>query len=254
MVVSERLTIDTPEQVTLELPVAGIGSRFLSLAIDTLIQGVLFLLLVLVLAASLTLSRLVGSLGSTWGEALLVLLAFCVYWGYFAVFEIAWQGQTPGKRIAGIRVIKDSGRPADVPAIVLRNLLRVIDALPGVYAVGVVCMLLTRHSRRIGDLVAGTVVVHDRPSDTVAKLESMQPSGDASALPATLRLSDDELALVEAYLGRRLELPLSVQERTAVRIAGHLLDRHGVAPAPGQNVDDFLEAVARQTRDAARYR
>jgi uncharacterized RDD family membrane protein YckC len=257
MVVGEQLTIDTPEQVALELPVAGVGSRFLALAIDTLIQALLYLFLLVVflaLTVGLNVLPLPRSLGPALGPALLVLLAFAIYWGYFAAFEIAWQGQTPGKRLTGIRVIRDSGRPADVPAILLRNLLRAIDILPGMYAVGVVCMMLTRHARRIGDLVAGTVVVHDRPRETAAEFESAPPPAAAQTLPATLRLSDEELALVERYLGRRLELPLAVQERTAAGIARRLRDRHGAGPAPGQNLDDFLEAVARQTRDAARYR
>jgi uncharacterized RDD family membrane protein YckC len=255
MVASERLTIDTPEQVALELPVAGVGSRFLALAVDTVIQALLYLVLVLGLGliAGLALGRrgsLLRPLGQAWAPAVIGLLLFCVYWGYFAAFEIAWQGQTPGKRVAGIRVIKDSGRPADAASIVLRNLLRVVDVLPAMYAVGVLSMLVTRHARRIGDLVAGTLVVHDRPSDSVATLESMQPAARATTLPVTLRLSDEELALVETYLGRRLDLPPDVQDRTAARIASRLEERHGIAPVTG----DFLDAVVRQTRDAARYR
>lgn len=254
MVTNERLTIETPEQVALELAVAGIGSRFLALAIDTLVQALLFALLFALLAFGVQLSSLVASFGSIWAQALLLLLAFCVYWGYFAVFEIAWQGQTPGKRATGIRVIKDSGRPADVSAVVLRNLLRVVDMLPGMYGVGVLSMFFTRHARRVGDLVAGTVVVHDRHRDTVATLQSMQPASRVSASPATMRVSDEELALVETYLGRRWELPPSVKSDTARRIAGRLRERHDIDADPGQNDDDFLESVARQTRDAARFR
>jgi uncharacterized RDD family membrane protein YckC len=254
MVTNERLTIETPEQVALELDVAGIGSRFLALAIDTVVQGLLFVLLLALLAFGVRLSSLVTSFGSLWAQALILLLLFCVYWGYFAVFEIVWQGQTPGKRVTGIRVIKDSGRPADVPAVVLRNLLRAVDMLPGMYAVGVLSMFFTRHARRVGDLVAGTVVVHDKHRDTVATLQSMQPARSVSASPATLRVSDEELALVETYLGRRWDLPPDVRSDTARRIAGRLRERHEIDADPGQHDDDFLEAVARQTRDAARFR
>jgi len=161
MVTSERLTIDTPEQVVLELPLAGLGSRFLALAIDTVVQAILYSVLILILVLSTLLSLFPVSVGSSWALALAVFVVFCVYWGYFAAFEVAWHGQTPGKRMAGIRVIKDSGRPADVPALVLRNFLRAVDILPGMYGVGSVCMLITRDSRRVGDLVAGTVVVVD---------------------------------------------------------------------------------------------
>jgi len=100
--------------------------------------------------------------GKTWMLALTVLLIFGVQWGYFAVFEILWKGQTPGKRQADIRVINESGREASVYEAVARNLLRVIDALPGPYAVGAIVMFLSPESKRIGDYVAGTVVIHDR--------------------------------------------------------------------------------------------
>jgi uncharacterized RDD family membrane protein YckC len=160
---TEQLTIDTPEQVALELPIAGIGSRFLALAVDTLVQFFLYLIIAiaLVVLASARVLTPAGSWG-TIGAAIAVLLMFVIYWGYFSLFEIFWHGQTPGKRAAGVRVIKDTGRPADVTAVLLRNFLRVIDFLPAMYATGLICMALNRHSRRLGDFVAGTVVVHDR--------------------------------------------------------------------------------------------
>ena len=156
---SEQLTIETPEQVALELPIAGIGSRFLALAVDTLVQFFLYLIIFIALVTLAT-ARVVAPAGNwgTIGAAIAVLLVFAIYWGYFSLFEIFWQGQTPGKRAAGIRVIKDTGRPADVAAVLLRNFLRVIDFLPAMYAAGLICMALNRHSRRIGGLVSCTVV------------------------------------------------------------------------------------------------
>ena len=94
--------------------------------------------------------------------ALTVLPVFAAQWGYFAIFEILWKGQTPGKRQAGIRVINETGREASVYEAVARNLLRAVDALPGPYAVGAIVMFLSPQSKRIGDYVAGTVVIHDR--------------------------------------------------------------------------------------------
>ncbi|PYV71539.1 MAG: hypothetical protein DMG97_15995, partial [Acidobacteria bacterium] len=126
----DRLDIDTPEQIALELPLAGIGSRFLALAIDSLLQVVAVIAVVIVgaLVAS-------GSRGSDWsgldrffsqtiGAIVLVLLPFCLYWGYFAFFEVLWQGRTPGKRVAGIRVIHQSGRPMTAIECIGRNLMR----------------------------------------------------------------------------------------------------------------------------------
>ena len=253
MVTSERLTIDTPEQVVLELPLAGLGSRFLALAIDTVVQAILYSVLILILVLSTLLSLFPVSVGSSWALALAVFVVFCVYWGYFAAFEVAWHGQTPGKRMAGIRVIKDSGRPADVPALVLRNFLRAVDILPGMYGVGSVCMLITRDSRRVGDLVAGTVVVHDKPATMISAFESQRPPGSPATL-AAVRISDEELALLETYLARRLDLPLDVQVRTVGQIVRLLRDRHQLVPAAGQNVDDFIEGIARRTRDSGQYR
>jgi uncharacterized RDD family membrane protein YckC len=257
MLSSERLQIDTPEQIALEIPIAGIGSRFLALAIDTVLQFVTYALAVtaLVLAGPWFASR-VARLPPSWlpfFPAAAILAGFCIYWGYFAGFEILWKGQTPGKRLAGIRVIKESGRPIDVSAAVLRNLLRAIDFLPGMYAVGITCMMLNKHSRRIGDFVAGTVVVHDRPPaeiepDWTALTGPVTPSAQAA------HLTDAELVLIETYLQRRLEVEWGVRDRTAAHIAQRITERTGLRPEPGQTVDDFLEAVARQARDSARFR
>ena len=87
--------------------------------------------------------------------AVVLIFLFCVYWGYFAFFEIIWKGQTPGKRYAGIRVIKETGRPIDSFEAIGRNLMRAVDGLPGIYGVGLLCMMLNKQNRRLGDFVAG---------------------------------------------------------------------------------------------------
>src|SRR5215475_15614801 len=158
----EQLKIDTPEQIALELPLAGIGSRFLAIAIDTLIQVALYLITGLVFLLLLPEGLSIFTfLPKTIGPALAIFVGFAIYWGYFAVFEIIWRGQTPGKRIAGIRVIKDSGRPINAFEAIGRNLVRAIDFLPLFYGVGVITMLLNAKHRRLGDYVAGTLVVHE---------------------------------------------------------------------------------------------
>jgi uncharacterized RDD family membrane protein YckC len=252
----EQLRIDTPEQIALELPVAGIGSRFLAVFVDTLIQGVLYVLAFLVLVAAPSLLRPLIRLGPVaWvAPALLVLFAFSVSWGYFTLFEIMWHGQTPGKRAAGIRVIKETGRPIDIPSAILRNLLRAIDFLPALYGVGVTCMLLNRHSRRLGDFVAGTIVVHDRAGVRLATVShAWTPSGPTIPLaPATAtpaRITPRDVMLIEAYLGRRFELDDLTQDASARQIAKLIASRTGLTPAPGQSVNDFLETVAQRGRD-----
>jgi len=252
---TERLRIETPEQIVLELPISGLGSRFLALVVDTLVQiaAAVLAALVLLLGTSRSFLLLTGvELFQTVGPALFVLFSFSLYWGYFAFFEILWKGQTPGKRIAGIRVIKDSGRPLDATAAILRNLLRVIDFLPGMYGVGVITMVLNRQSRRLGDFVAGTVVVHDRPLETRAidwtALARMPRVSREAA-----RITDDEVVLIETYLERRFSLDSDVARSMALQIVARVTERSGLAPDPGQSIDEFLENTARQARDASRF-
>jgi uncharacterized RDD family membrane protein YckC len=234
---ADHIQIDTPEQISLELPLAGIGSRFLGLAIDTVLQFVLYI------AASLLVPILVISSGrhlswipASFVPALIILFIFCIYWGYFAFFEIVWKGQTPGKRLAKIRVIHQSGRPINVYEAIGRNLLRVIDGLPGIYGVGIVCMMISSQHRRVGDYVAGTVVV-------VSPVNSQ-----------LVQLTSEELVLIETYLHRRADLGLAVRDRTAYQIATRITQKTGLQRDPNQSLDDFLEAVARQVRDTARFR
>jgi len=250
----EQLKIDTPEQIALELPLAGIGSRFLAIAIDTLIQILLYLLTGLVFLLLLPEGLSIFTfLPKTLGPALAIFVGFAIYWGYFAVFEIIWRGQTPGKRIAGIRVIKHSGRPINAFEAIGRNLMRAVDGMPGVYGVGLVCMMLNKESRRLGDFVAGTVVVHEKPSDQVRPTwnTASQMTSDSGEM---VQVTADELVLIETYLSRRFELEPEVRLRTAIQIAERIKLRTGLQPQAHQHVDDFLEEAARRVRDSGRFR
>ncbi len=246
----EQLKIDTPEQITLELPVAGIGSRFLAVAVDTVLQAVL--LVAGFFALTLGLARRFGPLRLV-GPAAAILLVFCVYWGYFALFEIAWSGQTPGKRIVGIRVIHESGRPIAAYEAIGRNVLRVIDFLPSFYGVGLIVMMLNRYSRRIGDFVAGTLVVYDASSrEPGPDWQGTTPKEVPRARLANV--SAEELGLIETYLRRRVDLDALVRENMADQIVGRITQQTGAAREPGQSADEFLELVARRARDGARFR
>lgn len=253
---ADHLQIDIPEQIALELPLAGIGSRFLGLAIDTLLQFALYItsvLLLVFLAPVSGIGRYLAWIPESFAPAVAVLFIFCVYWGYFAFFEIIWKGQTPGKRLAKIRVIHQSGRPINVFEAIGRNLLRVIDGLPGMYGVGIVCMMISSQHRRVGDYVAGTVVVHDRRTDDV-KPEWNTGAQASPTNPQLSQVTSDELVLIETYLHRRADLDLTVRDRTAYQIAARITAKTGLQRDPNQSLDDFLEAVARQIRDTARFR
>ena len=253
MQLSERLKIETPEQIALEFPVAGIGSRFLALAIDTLLQIVLYVVAFVVLFVLSPRLGLLQSFAGPFAAAAAVLFLFCVYWGYFAFFEIIWKGQTPGKRVTGIRVIKESGRPINAYEAIGRNLMRAVDLLPGMYGVGLVCMMLNKYSRRLGDYVAGTVVVHDSRAAETPDWQR-NAAGEPLSQPDVSRISADELVLIETYLQRRYELDPEVRINAADQIARRVMATSGLTREPSQHVDDFLEAIARQVRDTARFR
>ena len=250
----DQLRIDTPEQIALELPLAGIGSRFLALAIDTLIQSVFYLITAFIFIFTLPVgSSVLTFLPRLLGPALAVFILFAVYWGYFAFFETIWKGQTPGKRYAGIRVIKDSGRPINAFDAIGRNLMRAVDGLPGIYGVGLVCMICNQQSRRLGDFVAGTVVVHEKATADVRPSWNTSDSGTA-ATPGLAQVTPDELVLIETYLHRRWDLDQYVRLNTAIQIADRIKAKTGLQAQPHQHVDDFLEETAQKIRDSGRLR
>ncbi len=275
---TDQLKIDTPEQIALELPLAGIGSRFLGLAIDTLLQWVLYFVIFLIVLGVVwadpsieTLGRYFKWLPASFIPAVVILLIFCIYWGYFAFFEIIWKGQTPGKKIAGIRVIHTSGRPINAYEAIGRNLLRAIDALPGMYGVGVICMMFNDQHRRLGDYVAGTVVIHDKRGqeampdlNTVALMPRTSPydsplrSESTSSVDAAgsklAQITSEELVLIETFLQRRFDLAQIVRDDTAYKIATRITTKTGLERSPDESLEHFLEVVARQVRDTARLR
>ena len=250
----DQLRIDTPEQIALELPLAGIGSRFLALSIDTLIQGVVYLITAIVFIITMPLgSSVLMFLPKLVGPAVAIFILFAVYWGYFAFFESIWSGQTPGKRYAGIRVIKESGRPINAFEAIARNLMRAVDGLPGVYGVGLVCMMCNQQSRRLGDFVAGTVVVHEKPTEEVRPSWNTSNQG-ISSTPDMAQLAPEELVLIETYLHRRWDLDPGVRAITALQIVHRVKAKTGLQQRPDQGTDDFLEEAAKRIRDSGQFR
>lgn len=252
----DKLTIETPEQTSLEFPLAGVGSRCMALVLDTLIQvGIALALLALWGMLALwapSLGTSYGSAAGLWIGAVLIFALLTVYYGYFAFFEAIWNGQTPGKRAAHIRVIQESGRPLQVWQSIARNLLRIVDQLPGFYAVGMASALISRQNRRLGDFVAGTVVVHERPLVPISVGWASAPIGARPELAlGTARLGPEEVRLIEAFLERRNSLDAEVRLRMARQISSRIADRLGltqeqVRGAGTGSEESFLEAVARE--------
>ena len=248
---SDKLTIDTPEQIPLEFPLAGIGSRFLALALDSLIQSFGYLLVLLLLAWFEPDLERIWPKASVWAVAVVVIIGFIIYSGYFAVFETVWNGQTPGKRAVRIRVIKDSGRPIAVYEAVARNVMRLIDQFPGIYAVGIISVFLSSRNKRLGDYVAGTVVVHE------GALTELQPAWQAEKITVAApynvaQISLADLELIETFLQRRYDLALEVRHRTAEQISTRMQQKLQITSVVASD-EDFLEKLARERRDIAGF-
>jgi len=250
-----HVTIETPEQITVELAPAGIGSRFLALALalDTVIQVVLYAVIFAVTIPMLVGGHMAWLPRGQWTAAVMLFLSFCIYWGYFAAFEILWHGQTPGKRVAGIRVVKDSGRPITAIEGIGRNLMRAVDGF-FFYLIGVVSVVLSRQNKRLGDYVAGTIVIHDKPTDEVKPDWSFERPAQNTFHPELASVSEQDLMVVETFLHRRLDLDPMVRLNTAVRLSEMIQRKTGLTRAPEQSDEDFLESIARQVRDQARLR
>jgi uncharacterized RDD family membrane protein YckC len=265
----DQLNIDTPELVAIELPLAGIGSRFIALLVDYLIWGAAFLVLGLLSLFILPNIKAFSNLSAQWATALFIFVFFLFNWGYFTLFEAFWNGRTPGKRVAHIRVIQRSGRAIGLFESMARNLVRYIDQIPFFYLVGFIAMFVTRQHQRLGDLAAGTLVVRDSAQEeplwgnsgarsfTAQIFASSTPRpepSDAFSLPSAgiAKLSTADLEVLEGFFARRLDMSLNTRHALAERIAAAIQAKSGIEQPPGASVETFLEATARQLRDQAR--
>jgi uncharacterized RDD family membrane protein YckC len=249
-----QLIINTPEQVSLHFELAGIGSRFMAFLIDTLIEGLAYLVLFLIGLAIIAVfpgSAALASVGTKWTIAILIIAAFLVYSGYFAIFETWWHGQTPGKRYVGIRVVKDTGRGITGGEAMSRNFLRIVDSLPAMYLLGLITMLVSKEKKRIGDYVAGTIVVHEKIADekemSFPKLEENTVAQDW-----VTRLTAQDLEMIESFLQRRFTLEQGPRYVTGSRMAEHMKAKSGVVAEPGESHEDFLQRVATSIRNSRR--
>jgi uncharacterized membrane protein SpoIIM required for sporulation/uncharacterized RDD family membrane protein YckC len=217
----QRVEIETPEHVAFSYTIAGIGSRAAAAIVDQLIIWLLMLAmftLMVILYGAVAGGGMVDSLErafGSWVMAAMYLGGFALSWGYFVFFEALSDGQTPGKKIFGLRVVQDGGYSISFGASAVRNLVRVLDAQPGFfYFVGMASAIFSRTSKRVGDHVAGTIVVHERvpefaPAVTVS---GVRGQGSGTARPATATavatalLTEDEYALLQRFMARRQSL------------------------------------------------
>jgi len=219
MRVDRTISIQTPESIRFSYDLAGLGSRFLAVSIDLLVQiafiGLIFWALVLagrdapVAKAAISEERLLES----FAIAAIVAIIFTVFFGYFILLEALWDGQTPGKKALGIRVVRDGGYPMDFGSSLIRNVVRVGEMLAGFYALGAVSALLSSENKRLGDYAAGTIVVRD--SRTLSPAEFLRPSG---SLEFSL-LTPQEREIIERFAVRRDGMDADRRARMAAQIA-----------------------------------
>jgi uncharacterized RDD family membrane protein YckC len=213
------LIIETPERVPLHFALASIGNRFLACALDHAIQWLCLGLIgiaSLLLASFSSIETLLSS-APKWVYAVMSILLFLVFSSYFAFFEWIWNGQTPGKRRLKLRVIREDGRPITFWEAVVRNLLRVFDIMPfPFYSVGLIAVFSSTRDQRVGDMVAGTVVVREREAEAPAFAEVFAAPVSDPALRRSFKpvdfnasltaLTDSEIQVVETFLRRRWDL------------------------------------------------
>ena len=224
------LDVRTPESIALTYELAGIGSRFLAVALDFVAQIALLALIVwgFYLASRGTPAHTahVQSAERIWtnlATAVLIAIVFLFFFGYFIIFETAWNGQTPGKRALGLRVVRDGGYPIDFTASLIRNLIRIGELAFGAYALAALAAVISRENKRIGDLAAGTIVVREaRMQDGRALFESIESNPHYAA---TAYLSGEERALIKRFLDRRDGLDAARRIDLAAKIAARIRAR-----------------------------
>ena len=253
-----EIRLRTPESVELEFPLAGIGSRAYALLVDytlitiamvaVMLVGLLFSFQTLAYASQDTFG-FTPSLAK-WILPIVLLGLFAIFVGYFVFFETLWQGQTPGKRMAQIRVIREDGRPIGLPQATLRALLRVFDdILLGL--VGFLFIVQGRQEKRLGDWVAGTVVIQElrlrKDKDTIIIPDELKANQVADVMLETANfnlVTPDDFAVIREYLNRRSRFSVKAWETVSLRLAQQLKARLDLEALPfDMTANLFLEGV-----------
>ena len=209
-----RVEIETPEQTVLSYTLAGVGSRASAAIIDLLVIVLIELAITILLSETVSVFRGRSSgvqrMSSAWVIAVVGLIGFGLLWGYYVFFEAIWDGQTPGKRWLHIRVVQDGGYSVSFGASAVRNLVRIVDIQPmPFYGVGLVSMIVSRSGKRLGDIAAGTIVVHEQRALLTAVVRSAPAAVTAPAI--TSRLTEEEFALLGRFIARRTQLDQAMQ-------------------------------------------
>ena len=261
------LIIETPERVPLHFALASIGNRFLACAIDHALQVVTLIVVII----AFTLIANYSSVGDRvlalpkWIQAILIVVVFLIFSSYFAFFEWIWNGQTPGKRWLKLRVIREDGRPVTFWEAAVRNLLRTFDMMPApFYSIGLISVFVSSSDQRIGDMVAGTVVVREREAEAPAFAQVFASPVSDPALRRSFKpvdfvaelnaLTESEIQVVETFLRRRWDLADMARQWMAWRVSLPLLYKlRPTYDLPTFTYEGFLEELLHRYRAQHRF-
>lgn len=262
------LIIETPERVPLHFALASIGNRFLACAIDHAIQATALALIGIAAVVIANIPILEQSLAGApkWVYAVMIIVLFLIFAGYFAFFEWIWSGQTPGKRWLKLRVIREDGRPITFWEAAVRNLLRSFDMMPfPFYSIGFISVFSTTRDQRVGDMVAGTVVVREREAEAPAFAQVFATPVSDPALRRSFKpvnftaslssLTDSEIQVVETFLRRRWDLSDVPRQWMAWRVSLPIL--YKIRPSydlESFTYEGFLEELLHRYLDEHRFR
>jgi uncharacterized RDD family membrane protein YckC len=244
----DRVTIVTPEGVSVDLTLAGIGSRGVAAILDGLIKGIIFIATIAALFGGLSVFDTSTTGSRDPSSALLIGLAvgaviiFVINFFYDVAFETLSSGRTPGKRVAGIRVVKEGGAPVRFTSSAIRNIVRIVDALPSAYLVGLISIAVSSKNQRLGDMAAGTLVVRERKEELPIWNRPVPVSPATEAWDVT-SITPDELTTVRKFLERRYTLTSEARSRLAWELSERLRQK---VPGVAANLEaeEFLEQVA----------
>ena len=245
---NDHLSVETPEQININFKKAGIGSRFYAALLDTLLLG---LLLFIGIYVNLSFITELGVIIGNWLSAIGGVMIFAMFWGYYIIFEITTNGQSPGKFALGLRVIKEGGYPISFADSAIRNLVRIVDFLPFLYGTGLLVMLINGNWQRLGDLAAGTIIVKTSRKELRKTGENLLP--DTSQINISTEellytdwiqhklVTEHELEMIREYLHRRPELSAIRRLELARTIGSPIAEKMGGEGAI--NFDKFLSEV-----------
>ncbi|TME34309.1 MAG: RDD family protein [Chloroflexi bacterium] len=255
-VAAGRLEVETPDHVVLRYDLAGAGNRGFAAVLDFLVATVIALTSIVLLGVGGALLGVAGALSEAsfffLGGFTLIVTAVLI-WAYFILLEWLWNGQTIGKRAFRLRVINEDGSPAQFTAVLIRNLLRLVDFLPALYGLGVLVIVLSPKSQRLGDLAAGTYVVRaPRPQVDWFSLRTVTPLG-AGVTAETRRMPGEAQRLVREFVARESQLTPTERARIAALIAAKLRTYTVEDLGPLSDID-LIHAIARSLRATAETR